>query len=195
MKTVLKTIFCLLFIISCSKKEENKTIEKRKATLIKIGYYPSFHEPAETILNLNEKYLIFYSPTSYSPAPPPPNVKENGEKINQEELNEYQEYLNERPELQPFKIDLSINDINKIQTISESFKTEDFSDKNIRPAFDGMSTNIVILFSDGKLIQINPLNDTNPKQRELYGEILNLIIEKNTNKNDSIILQRIKKYR
>lgn len=70
-----------------------------------------------------------------------------------------------------------------------------FSDKNSTPAFDGMSTNIIILYSDEKVIQINPLNTRNERQRELYNEILNLIIEKHTNKNDSIILQKIKGYR
>lgn len=192
MKTILKTIFCLLLIISCSKKEENKTPEKRKATLIKIGYYPTFHEPAETILNLNEKFLIFYSPTYYLPEPSPPPNKDG--KQNLEREKEYKEYLNERPELKPFKSKLLNDEIIQIQNILKSFYSEDFSDKNVQPTIDGMSTNIVILFSDGKLIQINSLNDSNPKQRELYGEILNLIIEKNTNKNDSVILQRIKKY-
>lgn len=57
-----------------------------------------------------------------------------------------------------------------------------------------MSTNIIILYSDEKLVQMNPLNDPNENQKELYGRILNFIIEKNTNKNDSIILQKIKGY-
>lgn len=102
--------------------------------------------------------------------------------------------MSERPELKPFKITLSESDLQRIQRISEGFKSEDFSDKNIKPGFDGMSTNIIIFYSDGKLIQINPLNDPNEKQRELYGEILNILIEKNIDKNDSIILQKIKGY-
>lgn len=193
MKNFIQPFFCLLLIFSCSKKNDEDKIEKPKPVLIKIGYYPTFHMSAETILNFNEKYLIFYSPSYYS-IPPPPPPKKNGGKFSTEEENEYKEYLNERPELKPFKIKLSENDIERIQRISTSFKSEDFSDKNIKPAFDGMSTNIIILYSDGELIQINPLNDPNEKQRELYGEILNLLIEKNTNKNDSIILQKIKRY-
>ena len=57
-----------------------------------------------------------------------------------------------------------------------------------------MFTNIIIVNSDDKIIQINPMNDPKPKQNELYSRILQLLIEKNTNKNDSIILQRIKRY-
>lgn len=39
------------------------------------------------------------------------------------------------------------------------------------------------------------MNVPNLKQRELYGEVLQILIEKNNNKNDSIILQKIKDYR
>ena len=193
-KTILQIIFCFLLLFSCKENlNKNKQNEKPKATLIKIGYYPTFHLPAETILNLNEKYLVFYSPTSYNPEPPPPPDKDG--KSNIERETEYKEYLKERPELIPFKSDLSKNEIIRIQNILNSFAPDDFSDKNILPAFDGMSTNIMVLYADGKLNQINPLNVPKPKQRELYGEILNLIIDKNSNKNDSIILQNIKKYR
>lgn len=193
MKNVIQLLFCLLLIFSCNKKNDKNGTAKSKPVLIKIGYYPTFHIPAETIVNFNEKYLIFYSPSSYN-LPPPPPPKENGRALSPEEENEYKDYLSERPELKPFKITLSESDLQRIQRISEGFKSEDFSDKNIKPGFDGMSTNIIIFYSDGKLIQINPLNDPNEKQRELYGEILNILIEKNIDKNDSIILQKIKGY-
>lgn len=85
--------------------------------------------------------------------------------------------------------------VERIQQISNSFQSDDFSDKDLKPGIDGMSTNMIILYSDGKLIQINPLNSPNEKQRALYSKILDLVIEKNTNKNDSIILQKIKGYR
>jgi len=193
MKNVTLLLFCLILLFSCERKNNDNKTEKPKPVLIKIGYYPTFHLPAETILNFNEKYLIFYSPVSYNPPPPPPS-KENGEKWSIKEEREHQEYLNERPELQPFKIELSQMDIERIQRISDSFKSEDFSDKNLKPAMDGMSTNIIILYSNGKLVQINPMNAPNEKQRVLYKEILDLLIEKNTNKNDAVILQKIKGY-
>lgn len=191
MKNVTLLLFYLILLFSCERKNNDNKTEKPKPVLIKIGYYPTFHLPAETILNFNEKYLIFYSPVSYNPPPP---SKENGEKWSIKEEREHQEYLNERPELQPFKIELSQNDIERIQRISDSFKSEDFSDKNLKPAMDGMSTNIIILYSNGKLVQINPMNAPNEKQRVLYKEILDLLIEKNTNKNDAVILQKIKGY-
>lgn len=193
MKNFAVIFFFFLLIFSCNKTNKEDEITRPKPALIKIGYYPTFHMSAETIINFNEKYLIFYSPAPYNPPPPPP-PKEKGGKLNIEEKTEYKDYLSERPELQPFKIKLSENDIARIQRVSDSFKSEDFGDKNIKPGFDGMSTNIIILYSDGKLIQINPLNDPNEKQRALYTEILNLLIEKNTNNNDSIILQKIKGY-
>ncbi|MBP1167158.1 hypothetical protein JOE44_004042 [Chryseobacterium sp. PvR013] len=193
MKNFTLLLFCLIILFSCNKKNNDHKTEKPKPVLIKIGYYPTFHLPAETILNFNEKYLIFYSPVSYNPPPPPPS-KENGEKWSAEEEKEHLEYLNERPQLQPFKITLSQNDIDRIQRISGSFTSEDFNDKDLKPAMDGMSTNIIIVYSNGKLVQINPMNAPNEKQRALYGEILDLLIEKNTNKNDAVILQKIKGY-
>lgn len=192
MKNIASLFFCFLILFSCYKENNDNTTGKSKPVLIKVGYYPTFHISAETILNLNEKYLIFYSPISYAPPIPPP--QEKGEKWNIEKETEYKDYVNERPELQPFKVKLSENDIARIQQVSESFTSEDFSDQNIKPAFDGMSTNIIILYSNGKLVQINPMNAPNEKQRVLYGEILDLLIEKNINKNDSVILQKIKGY-
>lgn len=193
MKNFTLLLFFLIILFSCSNKNGDGKTEKPKPVLIKIGYYPTFHLPAETILNFTDKYLIFYSPVSYNPPPPPPS-KENGEKWSTEEEREHLEYLNERPELQPFKIKLSKNDIERIQRISDSFQSEDFSDKDLKPAIDGMSTNIIIVYSNGKLVQINPMNAPNEKQRALYGEVLDLLIEKNTNKNDAVILQKIKGY-
>ncbi|WP_353148695.1 hypothetical protein [Chryseobacterium sp.] len=192
MKNVNLLLFCLILLFSCSKKNNDDKTENPKPVLIKIGYYPTFHLPAETIINFNEKYLVFYSPVSYNLPPP---AKENGEKWSIEEKKEHQKYLDEMPELKPFKVNLSQNDIERIHRISDSFKSEDFNDKDLKPAMDGMSTNIIILYSDGKLVQINPMNAPNEKQRALYGEILDLLIEKNTNKNDAVILQKIKGYR
>ncbi len=195
MKPVIQSFFCFLILISCDKKNE-KIVARNidvEPILIKIGYYPTFHQPAETIINLKESYLIFYSPTSYSPMPPPPPNKEG--KHSKEEEIEYNEFINERPKLNPFKISLTKSEVEEIKIISDSLKSEDFSDRNSTPAFDGMSTNIVVLYSNGNLVQMNPLNGPNEKQRHLYTEILNLLINKNTDKKDSIILQKIKEYR
>src|SRR5690606_2962749 len=180
-------------VISCNKKVDEIKTEKPKPVLIKIGYYPTFHQPAETIFNLNEKYLIFYNPTSYNPLPPPPPRKDGT--LSSESQKDYKEFLSERPELNPFKSNISEIEIERILKFADSFKSEDFNDKNIPPALDGMSTNIIILYSDGNLVQINPMNVPNLKQRALYGEVLQILIEKNTDKNDSIILQKIKDYR
>lgn len=192
MKTVIQTILGFLLIISCNKKNEKINSTEVNPILIKIGYYPTFHEPAEAILNLNEKYLIFYSPRAYIPAPPPPPRKDGT--MSQKEKDEYNEYLRERPELVPFKTNLSDIEISNIRNFVNSLSKEDYNDKDLQPGFDGMFTNIIIVNSDDKIIQVNPMNDPKPKQNELYSRILQLLIEKNTNKSDSIILQKINKY-
>lgn len=192
MKIGIQTILGFLLIFSCNKKNERINSIEVNPVLIKIGYYPTFHQPAEAILNLNEKYLIFYSPSSYNPAPPPPPRKDG--KISQKEKDQYNEYLRERPELVPFKVNLYDIEIANIRKFVNTFKKEDYNDKNLKPNFDGMYTNIVIVNSDSNLIQINPMNDPNAMQSELYSRILQLLIDKNTNKNDSIILQKIQGY-
>src|SRR5690606_14346387 len=125
-------------------------------------------------------------------APPPPPRKDG--KISQKEKDQYNEYLRERPELVPFKVNLYDIEIANIRKFVNTFKKEDYNDKNLKPNFDGMYTNIVIVNSDSNLIQINPMNDPNAMQSELYSRILQLLIDKNTNKNDSIILQKIQGY-
>lgn len=159
MKTIIQTILGFLLIISCNKKNEKINSLEVNPVLIKIGYYPTFHQPAEVILNLNEKYLAFYSPSAYNPAPPPPPKKDGT--FSQEEKEEYNEYLRERPELVPFKVNLSDVEISNIRKFVNSLKKEDFNDKDLHPGFDGMFTNIVIVNSDDKIIQINPMNDPN----------------------------------
>src|SRR5690606_29253791 len=111
MKPVIQSFFCVLILISCDKKNE-KIVARNidvEPILIKIGYYPTFYQPAETIINLKESYLIFYSPTSYSPMPPPPPNKEG--KHSKEEEIEYNEFINERPKLNPFKISLTKSEV------------------------------------------------------------------------------------
>lgn len=183
--------FLFLLLIACSKKNDKITTEKIHPVLLKIGYYPSFHQPAETIVNFNEKYLIFYNPKESIVEPPPPPM-ENG-KENKEESN-YKKYLAERPELVPFKLNLNEEDLNSIRNVISTFKADDFIDDQYSTAIDGMSTNMIILLSDGKLIQMNPFNSPNEKQKALFKKVLSILMEKNMDKNNSIILQKIENY-
>ena len=59
------------------------------------------------------------------------------------------------------------------------------------PTIDGMSINIVIAYSNEKIKQIRPLNNPTLKQEELYKEILNLLMLKNTDENNSIIIKNL----
>ena len=192
MKTVIQTLFCLLLFYSCNNKTDKNITGNTKPTLIKIGYYPTFHQPAETILNFDEKYLIFYSPTLYNPAPPPPG--ENGLKLSEEEKLEYENYLAENPKLEAFETKIDDSEIKELEGIINSFTADDLNMSDIKPPNDGMSINILIRYSNGKVDEINPMNAPKENHRNLYGKILNLIISKNSNKNNSIILQRIKRY-
>lgn len=193
MKYSLKMIIAVLFVLSCTKAEKKLKAEPLPI-LLKMGYYPTFHAPAETILNLDEKYILFYSPTKYSHEPPPPPNLVHNLSLEQQKEN-YQKYLQETPELKPFKADLSKTDIDRIKRVLKSFSNADFVDKEAIASLDGMMLNFVILYSNGILKQINPLNTANAKQAELSQAVLDLLTEKNSNKNDSIILQKLKGYR
>ena len=59
------------------------------------------------------------------------------------------------------------------------------------PTIDGMSINIIISYSNNKIKQIRPLNNPTLKQEELYKEILNLLMLKNTDENNSIIIKNL----
>ena len=52
-----------------------------------------------------------------------------------------------------------------------------------------MSINIVVVYSNDKIKQMRPLNNPTLKQEELYKEILNLLMLKNTDENNSIIIK------
>ena len=96
-------VFCftlLLVFISCDNKNPKKIENSATANLIKIGFYPAnAGQPAETILNLKEKYLVFYSPEAYYHEIPPPS--ETGQ------VKTYNELISENPKLIPFRAEMT----------------------------------------------------------------------------------------
>ena len=57
---------------------------------------------------------------------------------------------------------------------------------------DGLTVNIMIDYSDGKIIQINPV--IKPRIKEFYQKIIHLLLIKNKEKNNQKILFKIEKY-
>ncbi|CAM3694453.1 hypothetical protein I6H88_19930 [Elizabethkingia bruuniana] len=188
MKKILFILFTLMFLLSCNNKIKENIQEDPVPILIAVGYYPTFHQSIETIIDLKGKYILFYSPNSFLPEPPPPPSK-NKEHY-QEEKNKHQQYLAMHPKPIPFKTSIEEKDMQKIKEILNSFQKEDFEDKDML-TIDGMFINIVIAYSNDEIKQIRPLNNPTLKQEELYKEILNLLMSKNTNENNSIIIQNL----
>lgn len=188
-KNISAIFYILILFFSCTKSEETKDAEIIKPTLIKIGYYPTFHQSAETIVNLNEKYILFYSPVSYIPEPfPEPN--KNEEEDSQRRV-EHKKYLAERPKLVPFQAVLNEKDVENINIILSNFSKDDFIDDEFGVGIDGMSTNIIIYYSDGKIVQINSITTPKENQYRLYSEILNILKVKNKSENNTVILDKI----
>ena len=191
--------FCfslLLVFISCDNKTTKKIENSATANLIKIGFYPAnAGQPAETILNLKEKYLVFYSPEAYYYEIPPPSETSW--------VKTYNELISENPKLIPFRAEMTNKEIQEIRAIISSFIEQDVeekpnSNKNLSeenefiPQIDGLTVNIMIDYSDGKIIQINPV--IKPRIKEFYQKIIHLLLIKNKEKNNQKILFKIEKY-
>ena len=191
--------FCfslLLVFISCDNKNTKKIENSAMANLIKIGFHPANDgQPAETILNLKEKYLVFYSPEAYYQEIPPPSEISS--------VKTYNELISENPKLIPFRAEMTDKEIQEIRAIISSFIEQDVeekpnSNKNLSeenefiPQIDGLTVNIMIDYSDGKIIQINPV--VKPRIKEFYQKIIHLLLIKNKEKNNQKIFSKIEKY-
>ena len=197
MKKLFGFYFSLLLVfISCDNKTTKKNENSATANLIKIGFHPATDgQPAETILNLKEKYLVFYSPEAYYHETPPPSEISS--------VKTYNELISENPKLIPFRAEMTDKEIQEIRAIISSFIEQDVeekpnSNKNLSeenefiPQIDGLTVNIMIDYSDGKIIQINPV--VKPKIKEFYQKIIHLLLIKNKEKNNQKILFKIEKY-
>ena len=193
-------VFCfslLLVFISCDNKTTKKIENSATANLIKIGFYPAnAGQPAETILNLKEKYLVFYSPEAHYHEIPPPSETSW--------VKTYNNSISENPKLIPFRAEMTDKEIQEIRAIISSFSEQDIekekpnynkklSEENeFIPHIDGLTVNIMIDYSDGKIIQINPV--IKPRIKEFYQKIIHLLLIKNKEKNNQKILFKIEKY-
>ena len=192
-------VFCfslLLVFISCDNKTTKEIENSAMANLIKIGFYPANDgQPAETILNLKEKYLVFYSPETYYHEIPPPSEISS--------VKTYNELISENPKLIPFRAEMTDKEIQEIRAIISSFSEQyieekpnsnkELSEENeFIPQIDGLTVNIMIDYSDGKIIQINPV--VKPRIKEFYRKIIHLLLIKNKEKNNQKILSKIEKY-
>ena len=191
--------FCfslLLVFISCDNKTTKEIENSATANLIKIGFYPTnAGQTAETILNLKEKYLVFYSPEAHYHEIPPPSETS--------QVKTYNELISENPKLIPFRAEMTDKEIQEIRAIISSFIEQDVeekpnSNKNLSeenefiPQIDGLTVNIMIDYSDGKIIQINPV--IKPRIKEFYQKIIHILSIKNKEKNNQKILSKIEKY-
>ena len=94
-------------------------------------------------------------------------------------------------------------EIQEIRAIISSFSEQDIekekpnSNKELSeenefiPQIDGLTMNIMIDYSDGKIIQINPV--IKPRIKEFYQKIIHLLLI-NKEKNNQKILFKIEKY-
>ena len=186
----------LLFFISCDNKNTKKIENSATANLIKIGFHPATDgQPAETILNLKEKYLVFYSPEAYYHEIPPPSETSS--------VKTYNEPISENPKLIPFRAEMTDKEIQEIRATISSFSEQNVEEKpnsnkklseenEFIPQIDGLTVNIMIDYSNGKIIQINPV--VKKRIKEFYQKIIHLLLIKNKEKNNQKILSKIEKY-
>lgn len=142
-------------LMSCSEKQKNAN----DISLIKISYAPSFNTSAELLLNEDENYLIIKSTRKYIPI-----IKSDGKSDDKNIDNE--EYIKQIAPVKDTLVNIKSEEAQKINNIISGFKKEDFTDAEF-PDFDGMSTNILIVYKNKNIKVIQPMNVPNNKQREL----------------------------
>ena len=172
-------ISIFLILSSCTQKQESKP------RFLKITYYPTFNQSVEGIVNFTEKYLVVNNPSADIPPPFPFKTdlsEEENERI-------YMEYKNKNRVLEPFFSNLSNEESEKLEKIISGFKDDDFKDPNIR-GIDGTAMVFLIIYSNGKIVQIRPGNSPNQNQKYLSDELMKIIIAKNKSELNKLILER-----
>lgn len=168
----------LLSLVSCEKSA------KVEPVLVRVSYTPSFHNPAEIIVDLKGKTLMFFSPYEVE-LPPPLSHRFNSE----EDSLSYQKYISERPQAEPFVSEITEFQAKDIQ--NSALKLKDFQKNEDELFFDGMTVNAVISYSDKsvKQIEVQPSGEYS-----LYRRLIHLALAKNKSKNNTIILNEIEDY-
>ena len=140
--------------------------------------------------------MVFYSPEAYYHETPPPSETSS--------VKTYNELISENSKLIPFRAKMTDKEIQEIRAIISSFSEQDIekekpnSNKELSeenefiPQIDGLTVNIMIDYSDGKIIQINPV--VKPRIKEFYQKIIHLLLIKNKEKNNQKFLFKIEKY-
>lgn len=173
-----------LMLCNCKnigKEEKVKVEDKNNIELFNFIFQPSLNENTELIINFNKKYLSFKSIYPISPEPEP-YIDINGEINN----------LPIQKPLKPFLIILNKDELNKLESILNNLKEDDFhaiESLNI----DGISYNFSITKSNNDF-KVGYIKAENSKlQRELVSEISRLLSTNNPFKeNEKIISYYLK---
>ena len=190
MKFIHFLIFSIFLLISCNKSEKSQ-----EAILIKTGYYPPFVQHFEIIVNIENKSLIFYNPSKYLIAPPPPFEKNSTKEEKTKLQAEHEKYIADNPKIEPEFLDLNNEEINEIQKIINSFSENDFKeDENKRPVTDGANTNTVIVLKNHKVFSIGGYEGTNTdKEIELSSKLFSIYKQKCKSKINRKYITKLEK--
>ncbi|SMC50135.1 hypothetical protein [Moheibacter sediminis] len=186
-------VLTLTFVMGCenSEKKEAIIIDKTQnhPVFIKLGLYPSFDQPAEVLINLEERYLLVYNASPYV-----------YEKLNQagghDKIVDKQFSLSSKGNysIVPFHSKLSIDEVNPIIQLINGFSAKDYEVDLSKVMFDGMCYSYQILYSNNEFKEINPMNIPNKKQFQLSEMIIDLALDKNQNDTNDSILGIVKGY-
>lgn len=172
---VFSVIICL---ISCSEKLK----KENQVAMVKITYAPSFHTGAEILLNEKENYIILKSLRRFIPI-----IKEDGYNTDNKK------FMSEIAPVSDTIIEVKNEEFIKLNSIISTLKKEDFADVKL-PAFDGMTTNILIVYQDHSMKIMQPMNLPNDKQRQILTELVKLVERKNTSTDNKTVLKSIISY-
>ena len=195
MKPIFLLIFFAFLFLSCKKSVEKEKIEMNKSekypVFVKLGLYPSFAQPAEIMVNLNEQYILLYNASPYVYGSLNMDSQKNNEIANKQ-FSLVSDSL--KYGITPFYATLSKEELLKIKSKIISFTEEDFNPDLYTGINDGMGYHFQILYSNHILKEINPLNFPSKNQFELSKLLIDMVEYKNQNTTNKSILLTIKEY-
>lgn len=191
MRYYLPYILSLLLLWNCKNPNIQEKTSETNPVFIKLGLYPSFDQPAEIMVNLNEDYILLCnaSPFAY-------DGLDLEDQNNMDVANKQFSLVSDSAKygIVPFYATLSSEESDQIISKINAFTHTDFNPDLKNIMLDGMGFHFQILYSNHVIKEINPINFPSKNQFELSKLLIDMVEYKNQNPINKSIILTIKEY-